>query len=166
MSHKMKFEIFLEVAKELNKSFNLVPILFGSLGLTRVINWDRAVNDIDFLVPKEFLKENWQTLISLMENLGFTMIDEHEHEFVRSGESVAFGEEDDLKELAQVDPKNLRVAEVNGAKFRELSANQYLSVYTTFSRDQYRQEKRGKADQEKIAKIQEYLQKTRELNRS
>ena len=157
MDDQRKFKIFLEVVRELNKSFNQIPILFGSLGLTRAINWDGEVHDIDFLVPKDFLEEKWQPLISLMESMGFSLEDEHEHAFIRDEESVAFGEEDDLKRLAQVDPKDLKITDIDGVKFRELSANQYLTVYTTFSRDQYRQEKRGKKDQEKIRQIQNYL---------
>lgn len=159
MINKEKFDIFLEVARELNKSFNIVLVLYGSLGLSRVIGEFGKVNDIDVLVPKRFLKEKWNELIGFMESLGFKLKDEHEHEFTRNGEIVAFGKEEDLSELAKIGPDELKISEIEGVKFKELSAEQYLSTYQLMLRDEYRQEKRGTADKEKIKLIEEYLAK-------
>ncbi len=65
--NKEKFEVFLEVAREINKSFNIILVLYGSLGLSRVIGEFGKANDIDVLVPKRFLKEKWNKLIGFME---------------------------------------------------------------------------------------------------
>lgn len=160
--NKEKFEIFLEVAKELNKSFNIVLILYGSLGLSRVIGEFGEVNDIDVLVPERFIKEGWDELNSFMQSLGFKLKDEHEHEFIKNGKIIAFGKEKDLSELAKIDPDNLKISEVEGTRFKELSPEQYLSAYQSMLRDEYRQEKRGTADKEKIKLIKEYIEKNKE----
>lgn len=155
-SNKQKFKIFLEVSRILNK-FNIIPILYGSLGLYRVIHRFGKVNDIDILVPAEFLNQKWRDLINSMENLGFKLKDKHEHEFIRDGEIVAFGDEKDLPEYSQIDVKTLKMSEINNVRFKELSPEQYLAVYQFMLRDQYRQEKRGKADLKKIDLIKKYM---------
>lgn len=155
-NNQTKFVIFLEITKELNKSFNVTPTIFGSLGLARAVNWNGEIHDVDFLIPKEFLKVKWQELINVMKKLGFTLQNEHQYEFVRDDKSVAFREEDELIQLALTNPKDLKITDLNGSKFKELSAQQYLNVYTTFLQLPHRLEKRAK-DQEKIQQIQEYL---------
>lgn len=156
--NKRKFEIFLEVTKVLNEQ-NIIPVLFGSLGLNKTIGEFSKANDIDFLVPDKLINKNWPDLIESMERLNFELKDEHEHEFQRNSEIVAFGKESDLSDLSGVDPTKLKITEIDNTKFRQLSAEQYLICYQRLSRDKYRQEKRGKADQEKIRLIQEYLKK-------
>lgn len=105
------FKIFLEVAKALNKSFGIIPILYGSLGLNRVIGEFGKANDIDILVPDEFVNKRWTKLVNFMQGLNFGLKDEHEHEFIRKGKIIAFATEDDLVEHAKVDPRNLKISE-------------------------------------------------------
>jgi len=154
--NKQKFEIFLEVTKELNAE-NIVPILYGSLGLYRIIGEFSKANDVDFLIPDDFLKNNWQKLIEIMKEMDFVLKDEHEHEFERDKELVAFANESDLSDIPQINPSDLKISEVRGAKFRELTAQQYLLCYQEMLRDNYRQEKLGKDDKEKIKLIENYL---------
>src|SRR3989344_1574363 len=158
--NKKKFEIFLEVAKELNKE-DIVPILYGSLGLCMVIGEFKEASDIDFLVPGNIITKDWRKAISLMEKIRFNLKDEKEHEFERENKIVAFGNEKDLKDMSNINPEEIKVTEINGVKFRELSPEQYLCVYEFMLRDGYRQEKRGKDDQEKISLIKNYLEKNK-----
>lgn len=155
--NKKKFEIFLEVAKALNESFSIIPILYGSLGLYKIIGEHGKCNDIDILVSDEFINERWNELINLMERMRFKLKDEHEHEFIRDSEIVAFAKQDDLIKRINLYPNDLIVYNINNVKFKELSVKDYLSVYRLMLRDDYRQEKRGKADQEKIDLIEKYI---------
>lgn len=157
-SNKQKFEIFIEVCRDLNK-LDIIPVLYGSLGLYRVIHKLGKVNDIDILVPVEFLNKKWISLNNLMKNLDFELKDEHEREFLRKGEIVAFGNEKDLSERAQIDPKALRISKIDNIKFKELSPEQYLAVYQFMLRDKYRQEKLRNADWKKINLIKAYMEK-------
>lgn len=52
----------------------------------------------------------------------------------------------------------MKISEVEGAKFKELSPEQYLLVYQFMLRDTYRQEKRGKTDLEKITLIRKHVE--------
>ena len=155
--NKKKFEIFLKVAEELNHSLGIIPILYGSLGLYKIIGEHGKCNDIDILVPDEFVNGKWDELINLMKRMGFELKDEHEHEFIRDSEIVAFGRQDDLTKRIGLEPDNLKVSNVDNAKFKEFSVENYLLAYKFMLRDSYRQEKKGKTDQEKIAMIQKYL---------
>jgi len=152
--------IFLEIARALNK-INIIPVLYGSLGLYKVINkFERKTNDIDILIPDEFTGKKWRKLCEIMERrLGFILKNEHKREFEKNGKLVAFGKTNDLVRLAKVYPKDIEVIEENDAKFGKPSPKQYLMCYKFMLRDNYRQKKRGNADKEKIRLIENYLKK-------
>ncbi len=156
-ANKKKFEIFLEVAKGMNKAFSISPIITGSLGLCRVIGDFKEAEDIDVWIPKEFVDTRWSETITFMKGLGFELKDEHEHEFSRQGEIVAFGPDIDLAAQAKINTDDLNVSEIDGAKFKEFTAQQYLDIYKLMLRDNYRQEKKGKKDQQKIDLIEAYI---------
>ena len=159
--NEKKFEVFLEVARKLNDFFNVIPILYGSLGLYKIIGEYSECSDIDILIPDEFVNERWDELIDLMEKMGFKLKDEHEHEFIRGSEIVAFAKQDDLIKRIELDPNKLIVSNINNIKFKELLIKNYLSVYRLMLRDDYRQKKRKKADQEKIDLIEKYIPQNR-----
>ena len=155
--NEKKFEVFLEVARKLNDFFNVIPILYGSLGLYKIIGEYSECSDIDILIPDEFVNERWDELIDLIEKMGFKLKDEHEHEFIRGSEIVAFAKQDNLIKRIELDPNKLIVSNINNIKFKELLIKNYLSVYRLMLRDDYRQKKRKKADQEKIDLIEKYI---------
>ena len=157
--NKNKFEIFLEVAKELNSRFNVAPIIFCSLGLYRRIGEFGKSNDVDILVPSSLVNEKWSELIKLMQNLTFKLYNEKEHEFIRKKEIVAFGKQEDLVKNCKINSGFLEISNIKKVKFRQLLPEQYLLVYRFMLRDNYRQEKRGNADKKKIMLIEKYLQK-------
>ena len=164
--NKKKFEIFLEVARNLNNFLNVIPILYGSLGLYKIIGEHGKCDDIDILIPDEFVDGKWNELINLMKKMRFKLKDEHEHEFIRDSEIVAFARQNDLIKRIKLNLNNLIVRNINNIKFKELSIKNYLSVYKFMLRDNYRQEKRGKADQEKIDLIKEYISQNDNLGRT
>ena len=159
--NEKKFEVFLEVARKVNDFFNVIPILYGSLGLYKIIGEYSECSDIDILIPDEFVNERWDELIDLMEKMGFKLKDEHEHEFIRGSEIVAFAKQDNLIKRIELDPNKLIVSNINNIKFKELLIKNYLSVYRLMLRDDYRQKKRKKADQEKIDLIEKYIPQNR-----
>ncbi len=155
--NKRKFEVFLEVSRLLN-TYGIIPILYGSLGLWKIIGEFDKANDIDILVPKKFIKEKWNFLINLVGKINFELKDEHEHEFTRDSEIIAFARQEDLEERLQINPKKIKISKINDIRFKELSPKQYLGVYQFMLRDKYRQEKLGKGDQKKINLIKKYLE--------
>ena len=48
-----KFNCFLQNAEMLNNKFNIVPLLYGSLGLEVLTKSSLNADDIDILVPEE-----------------------------------------------------------------------------------------------------------------
>ncbi|MCL5010689.1 MAG: hypothetical protein M1127_00545 [Patescibacteria group bacterium] len=55
----------MEVVEELNSRFNIVPVLYGSLGLYRRIGEFGKSNDVDILVPSSLINEKWKELVKL-----------------------------------------------------------------------------------------------------
>ncbi len=159
-NNKEKFEIFLEISRGLNKVFNVVPVLFGSLGLYRRIGEYGMANDIDILIPEELISKRWGELICFMQDLGFELEDEKEHEFSRKGESVGFAKQEDLLEKTEINLSNLEISNEDGVVFKGLAAEHFLAVYELMLRDNYRQEKLGKDDKKKIELIKNYIGKS------
>ncbi|MCG7343649.1 phosphoribosylanthranilate isomerase [Sporosarcina sp. ACRSL] len=158
MSSNEKFSVFLQIAKELN-AINIIPLLMGSVGLEIVTkrNWDASDLDIHvpgdsrgWEAPAETALHNWQDIMSIMEQLGYELIDLHEHEFRKNDISVEFGIVDTLPDFAGIQLNELEVHSTEGIEYYLLSAEQYLAVYEASSKDSYRAENNNFKDLEKI----------------
>ena len=152
-----KFELFLSIAQLLNSQLQAVPLLYGSLGLSRVLNDDLSPDDVDMLIDPYFIDDGWEQLQSLMAGEGYQLIDEHEHEFIKDDTMVAFADISSLPSFAGINLSAIKTTAHNDVRFMELDAKQYLAVYTASQKDGYRKEKRGKNDALKVRLIEAYL---------
>ena len=80
-----KFNLFIENAQFLSDKFDIVPLLYGSLGLEYLTGDALSVDDIDILVPRVFITERWHEFKALLGEQGYVLADEHDHTFVRDG---------------------------------------------------------------------------------
>ncbi len=151
------YDEFIKIAKTMNKELNIIPVLYGSLGLEKVTGIEFSPQDIDILVPLTFLEENWELLKDVLEDIGYELIDLHEHEFQKGNVKIGISYYEDLKKFADVDYNNLKKNKDSGAIYRTLSISEYLKVYTRSSLDGYRRTKRDKKDQSKIEVLNELL---------
>ncbi|MBI5148214.1 hypothetical protein HZA33_00875 [Candidatus Pacearchaeota archaeon] len=154
--NKKEFGLFLKVARKINEKFKIKPIIWGSLGLMLVIGEFKKVKDIDFLVPDIYMKKRWNELRELMGNLEFKLVDEKEHEFEKSKIKVAFAGYSDL--FVKIPVNLFKIYYVNGAEFRNLSAEQYLEQYKKILKIPYRKKiNKVKQDREKIKRIESFI---------
>lgn len=154
----MIYPVFLEIGRMLNESLAVVPVLYGSLGLDRLLCAPITVGDIDLLVPRSILAERWALLVNELRRREFTLLDMDEHEFARDGGvHVMFAAEEDLLCFAGIDAHVLPELEDAGVRFRSLDLWQFRAVYTASSQDGYRRGKRGDADLTKVALIDSEL---------
>ena len=151
------FNEFLRISKILNSELNIVPVLFGSLGLQKITDLEFSPQDIDILVPLEFLRDKWNRLQFTVESLGYKLVDLHEHEFKNNDLSIAFSYEEDLYHFADVEYKELKILNVNGIRYKTLSIEEYLKVYKISSIDGYRRTKNNNKDLVKINTIEELM---------
>ena len=93
---KYKKEAFLQIAESLNKEFDIVPLLYGSLGLEQRLGVNLDADDVDVLIPEEYLTDNWDCITKIMGEKGYTLYDVHEHAFEKDGLSVAFASIENL----------------------------------------------------------------------
>ena len=152
---KNKYREFLRVCISMNKKLNIVPVLFGSLGLEVLTQHDFYADDIDVLVPGVFHDQSWDKLKRIIESLGFEFVDLHEHEFKKENIKLAFGIEESLLEFADVDFNTLEIIKDENAKYKLLNAEEYLRVYKASYEDSYIRDKNNGKDMEKII----YLEK-------
>ncbi|MBR3801870.1 MAG: hypothetical protein IKK37_00300 [Clostridia bacterium] len=146
-----KFDCFLQNAKMLNDKFNIVTLLYGSLGLEVLTNSSLNSDDIDILIPQVFVTgDKWKDFKLLLESYGYTLIDEHEHTFHKDGVDYSYASIEGLKEFADIDICDIEIRNISGNKFMLLSLEQYLKVYQKSSLDGYRMNVKEKQDNRKI----------------
>ncbi len=97
------YEEFINVSNFFNRQLDIVPVLYGSLGLEKVTQMDFSPQDIDILVPLAFLEEKWEILKDTMEQLDYTLVDLDEYEFMKDDSKIGFAFMEDLIEFANVD---------------------------------------------------------------
>ena len=159
MEIEVKKKNFLYIAESLNKKLNIVPLLFGSLGLEERLNTNLNADDIDVLIPEAFLNEKWDSIVTIMNDNGYVLYDLHEHAFENSGVSFAFASIESLMPFAGIDLTRIPVIEEKGVRYYLLTLQDYLKVYTASSKDGYRKNIKNKKDQEKIELINKLLSK-------
>ncbi|MCI7678108.1 MAG: phosphoribosylanthranilate isomerase [Streptococcus orisratti] len=159
------FEIFLEIAREFNQ-IGITPLLMGSVGLEERTGQDWQARDLDIHVPSD--PRGWEApdeeriyraneLIAMMSQLGYVLVDRHEHEFQKDGLSVEFGGLHSLPNFAGVELEDLEELETNGVRYYLPTLEQYLKIYLASSKDSYRADKNNQKDFAKIDYLKEVL---------
>ena len=82
--------------------------------------------------------------MKVMKDLGYVLIDIHEHEFQKDRVSVEFGSIDTLSDFAGVSESDIELIQIEGITFRLPSLEQYLSIYKASSQDSYRNDHNNK----------------------
>ena len=152
-----KFNLFIENARLLSDKFNIVPLLYGSLGLEYLTGDALGVDDIDILIPRVFITNRWLEFKEFLETQGYALTDEHEHTFVRDGVAYSYADIEDLESFAGIHAEDIEMHEVDGVRFMLLTLEQYLAVYQKSSKDGYRVNVRQKKDAVKIRFIESKL---------
>ena len=149
---------FKNICNYLN-NIGIIPTLMGSLGLEYVSNVDWNPKDIDIHVsgsplgwnaPDDQRINNWNKITEIMINLGYKLIDLHEHEFVKNDIHVEYGSIDSLYEFAGITESNIQIIQLDNIKFRVPNTKQFLSIYEASSKDSYRNDKNNNKDFLKI----------------
>ena len=152
-----KFNLFLENARLLSDNLGIVPLLYGSLGLEYLTGDDLSADDIDILVPREFITERWNEFKAVLEERGYVLLDEHEHTFVCDGVAYSYADIEDLESFAGISTEDIEMYKADDVRFLLLSLEQYLAVYQKSSKDGYRVNVRQKKDADKIRFIESKL---------
>lgn len=159
------FEEFKIICLQLNKA-GIIPTLMGSLGLefTSKVHWDPS--DIDIHVPgdprgweapDELRIYQWDTIMLVMKELGYDLIDMHEHEFQKKGVSVEYGTIDSLYDFAGISESDIELIQVDGITFRVPNLKQFLRIYEASSKDSYRNGNNNNKDFRKIEWLHTHL---------
>ena len=151
---------FLQIAKALNDKLGIMPLLYGSLGLEQRLGISMNPDDIDMLIPKVYLTEKWDELVSVMNAIGYSLQDIHEHEFKNDRQEVAaFADMEGLASFIGANQVYPSLIERSGVSFYLLNLEDYLKVYTASLQDGYRC--KMKNDQQKIDLVKRALQDTK-----
>ena len=154
-----QFDCFLENARLLFAKFDIVPLLYGSLGLEYLTGEALGADDIDILIPNRLLTSQWELLQSVLLSQGYVLTDEHEHTFVRDGIVYSYAAIEELEPFVGIRIKDIVQRKEQDVRFLLLSPEQYLCVYRQSIKDGYRVHVRQKKDGEKILLIEGILHK-------
>ena len=159
------FDEFRIICSHLNQ-VGITPTLMGSLGLEfrTKENWEPS--DIDIHVAGD--PRGWEApdhlriydrdkIMKVMKDLGYVLIDIHEHEFQKDGLSVEFGSIDSLPDFARVSELDIELIHLDDITFRLPSLEQFLSIYKASSQDSYRNEQNNNKDFKKIEWLERHL---------
>ena len=153
-----KFNCFLQNAEMLNDKFNIIPLLYGSLGLEVLTKSSLNADDIDILIPQVFVTgDKWKEFRLFLESHGYALIDEHEHTFRKNDINYSYASIEGLKEFADIDICDTEIRNISRTKFMLLSLEQYLKVYQKSSQDGYRINVKEKQDNQKIEFIKQQM---------
>lgn len=162
---KNKLNEFFKIAKKLN-DIGITPLLMGSLGLEFITrkNWDSR--DIDIHVkgdprgweaPDDERIDDWENIELIMRDLGYALIDLHEHEFTKDDFSVEYGVIETLPIFANVSLNDLEWNKWDDIEFYTPSTEAFLKIYLASSEDSYRADNNNNKDFEKIEYLKELL---------
>ena len=151
------FKVFEEVTLKLNQNLNVIPLLYGSLGFETRTGYTMDPKDIDLLLPKRFFNEQWFGLITLMDELGFELVDLQEREFRRGDTSVAFSDFEELNDFVGIEFESIEILKESDIEFLLLNEEQYLKVYSKSILDSYRKDKNNGKDLMKIEILKSIL---------
>lgn len=168
-----KISAFYDLAGKLNRRFSMIPLLYGSLGLSTLVEDELSPDDIDISVPRYFylVPEGWAALRRLMEDEGYELIDPHEHYFKRSEIEVNIGLLDgenpggisSLEEHAGLRAADFPIITAGGAVFKLPTLEQYANIYEASRRDTYRRKRSDDKDLTKLNAIHRALEKSHSL---
>lgn len=144
---------FFNLASELNNKLNIIPLMYGSLGLEHITSIELAPSDIDILIPNVFINEKWNELKEVVEKLGYRLEDIHEHEFRNDRSRIAFSNIEELETFVGIKERDIMQKEFDQIKYKVLNLEQYEMVYKKSIQDGYRIHTRNKKDQEKLELI-------------
>jgi len=154
-----KYKEFLRIARHLNIELNITPVLFGSLGLSNIIQKNLNSKDTDILVPQKYITKDWDKLQKILLKINYQLVDEKEHEFVYLNNRIGIAHEEDLFPFAGVNHEELKIISDSGTNYKTLDIDQYRKVYEKSKNDSYRSQKNNKKDLKKIELIDNYIKK-------
>lgn len=139
---------------------NINPVLYGSIGVSYHIGQFKAsFGDIDFLVSDKWLESSWPQMQQILLTLGYSLFDEHEHEFINtSKQRVQFAKESVLiRDNILSSLNEIITVPIGELKVRTLSANGFKKAYEFSSKDGYRINTRIKDDEMVISLLTDYI---------
>ncbi|MCD4706615.1 MAG: nucleotidyltransferase family protein [Candidatus Sabulitectum sp.] len=116
--HQTEMRIFLELADILN-GIGSVPILYGSLALSQLMEDPIEVHDIDILVEDKLFSAKLSEIHELMRSEGFKLIDPEENEFERNGYIVGIASDGDFECFSGIEFSELEHCLHSGAGFKK-----------------------------------------------
>lgn len=117
----MKTDAFFENARLLQEEMQIVPLLYGSLGLEYLTKENLAADDIDILISEIYLSEQWAVFHAMLERNGYQLIDAHEHTFEKNGIHLSYARLEELESFAGIASEDILIAEEQGVRFLLLS---------------------------------------------
>jgi phosphoribosylanthranilate isomerase len=127
---------FLEITYQLNQ-FHIFPYLMGSLAVELVSVISTEPDDIDIQLRQVDFDDS-ERISEVMENLGYVLIDLHEHKFEKENIHVGFASVESLKSYAGLDYWELQRYKNSEQLFFLPNIEQNIKIYEAATKDGWR----------------------------
>jgi len=149
--------VFLKLVRALNK-MDIVPIIYGSLGLSLLVGECGPIADIDFILTDAGFRRRWRDIQNyLISKMGYKKDPDHKQEFLGNGCPVSFLKLSDIKTLIPIRLSQLTKHTREGGTYYNLTLSLYLGIYRKGLRGRDRKQKKEGPDKEKIRLIEKHL---------
>ena len=110
------------------EKFDIIPLMYGSLGLEYITGNSLDVDDIDILIPEIFLNEQWSEFKEFLTERGYILFDEHEHTFQKDDVFYSYASVEELETFSGINISDIRLATNDDVRFRLLSLEPTISL--------------------------------------
>lgn len=142
------------------QSLHIEPVLYGSQGVSLYLGAFKKFEDTDLLVDPEWLNDRWPQLIAHMNDAGYNLTNEREHEFKNEREAaVAFADITILVKdgiTTSLDDAITKL-QIGDNTLQTLTPHAFKRAYEFSAQDGYRIQTRNKKDQRVLELLTAYL---------
>lgn len=155
--NKQVINIFLKLAFKLNQ-IGIIPITYGSLGLTLLMGETDQINDIDLIITDNEFLTHWNIIKNkIMKSMGYKLDTAHWQEFNGHNIPIAIMKVSEIEKLTPIDTTQLQQKTMENIIYYNLSPSQHLDIYKNGLFNKSRKEKKNNEDLKKIKLIEQYI---------
>jgi hypothetical protein len=149
LPEKYMNQILLDIVKHLNHQFQIIPILYASYAVEKVLGSSVGANDIDLLIPSHDFY-NRKTLISYLETQGFIHFDDEVIAFQKDGVRIELADDEVWLHVCDIDQASLHTIKHDESEYLLMGASNLIKLYKFLSSLQTRSEIKRTKDLHKI----------------
>ncbi len=149
-------QVLLDITKHLNTKFQIIPILYASFAVEKVLGIDLEAKDIDLLIPKHhFLSRH--DIITYLLFQGYEYIHDEVIHLTKDGIDIELADEDYWIKHCHLEPKDFHTIHENQVTYQILGARNLVNLYGYLLSLKHRSIEKKQKDLAKIDMLNQFI---------